>query len=758
MERLLLALLLGGLTALLQAQELTIDQVMEGEDFLGVSPSRVRWGGDNQHIYFRWRAPDEKEEATYVIGREGSGLKRLSEDEEEEKAWPRSGRWDRQRERYLAVVQGDLYLYSPDGSRRPLTQTRQPESNPGFSGDESKVYFTRGNNLFTLSLQGGAIVQVTDFRQGRPPKEDELPENKQFLKEQQEKLFEQFSGDRKKAREKEEERRKKEDARALYLGKEESASNLQLSPDGKYVFFQWTKRTSSNRSTTVPDYVTQDGFTSDRSARPKVGGPQPLRKLGIYSVADGQVRWVKETEGAAMLLGPVWDDSGQRAAVWVLSADFKDRWIYSLNPEDGQAVIIDHLHDEAWVGGPAWTTFGWMPNGEDTYFISEQDGWAHLYLASHDGSNRRQITSGSWEVIRAQISADRSFWHLVSSEQHWGERHYYTMPLQGGARTRITQGEGRHDIFLSPDEKHLAVLFSTSNRPPELFYQPGQQGGQRRRLVRSTQSDFLAHPWRKPQLVEFTARDGARVPARFYKPDRPAPGRPAVIFVHGAGYLQNVHKWWSNYYREYMFHHILMQRGYHVLDIDYRGSAGRGRDWRTGIYRHMGGKDLTDQVDGARWLVESHRVDPLRIGIYGGSYGGFITLMALFTEPDVFAAGAALRPVTDWAHYNHFYTGRILNLPQGDREAYERSSPIYFAEGLKGALLICHGMVDTNVHFQDTVRLAQRLIELRKENWEVALYPVEGHSFRNATSWADEYKRILRLFEENLKPAMIGSR
>ncbi|MEE8585303.1 MAG: prolyl oligopeptidase family serine peptidase [Acidobacteriota bacterium] len=758
MRRLLMALLLGGLAALVQAQELTIDQVMEGEDFVGVSPSQVRWSGDNQHIYFRWREPDEKEEATYVISREGSGLRRLSKDEEEAEAWPRSGRWDRERERFLAVLQGDLYLYSPDGSRRALTQTRQRESNAGFSSDEAEVYFTRDNNLFTLSSQGSAVVQVTDFREGSAPKEEKLSENEQFLKEQQEKLFEQFSGHRKDARERVEERRKKRDARALYFGKKESASNLQLSPDGKYVLFQWIKRASESRSTTVPDFVTESGFSADRSSRPKVGDQQPSRKLGIYRVEDGQVTWVEEAEDAAMILGPVWNDSGRRAAIWVLSADFKDRWIYSLKLEDGEAASIDHLHDEAWVGGPAWNAFGWMPNGEDVYFISERDGWAHLYLAAHDGSNQRQLTSGHWEVSSARLSADQAFWHLVSSEQHWGERHYYTMPLQGGPRIRITQAAGRHVVFLSPDERHLAVLFSSSNRPPELFYQPNQRGAERRQLMRSARDDFLAFPWREPQLVEFRARDGASLQARFYKPARPAPSRPAVIFVHGAGYLQNVHKWWSNYYREYMFHHILMQRGYHVLDIDYRGSAGHGRDWRTGIYRRMGGKDLTDQVDGARWLVESQGVDPQRIGIYGGSYGGFITLMALFTEPDVFAAGASLRPVTDWAHYNHSYTGRILNLPQGDKEAYERSSPIYFAQGLKGALLICHGMVDTNVHFQDTVRLAQRLIELRKENWEVALYPVEGHRFRNATSWADEYKRILRLFEENLKPSVLGSR
>jgi len=200
-----------------------------------------------------------------------------------------------------------------------------------------------------------------------------------------------------------------------------------------------------------------------------------------------------------------------------------------------------------------------------------------------------------------------------------------------------------------------------------------------------------------------------------------------------------------------MFHHLLASRGYVVLDPDYRASAGYGRDWRTAIYRWMGGHDLNDVVDGAGYLVKSQKVSAWRIGVYGGSYGGFITLMALFTSPDTFAAGAALRPVTDWTHYNHQYTANILNEPQGDSEAYRKSSPIYFAEGLKAPLLIAHGMVDTNVHFQDSVRLVQRLVELRKENWEFAVYPVEDHGFVEATSWADEYKRILKLFETNLK-------
>jgi len=185
--------------------------------------------------------------------------------------------------------------------------------------------------------------------------------------------------------------------------------------------------------------------------------------------------------------------------------------------------------------------------------------------------------------------------------------------------------------------------------------------------------------------------------------------------------------------------------------MDYRASSGYGRDWRTAIYRNMGGKDLTDQVDGAKYMEENYSVNPKRIGIYGGSYGGFITEMAMFKTPGVFAAGAALRSVTDWAHYNHGYTSAILNVPQLDSLAYQESSPIYYAEGLKGHLLICHGLIDQNVHAQDDIRLVQRLIELGKDNWEFAVYPLENHGFVEPSSWTDEYKRIFKLFEENLK-------
>ena len=223
------------------------------------------------------------------------------------------------------------------------------------------------------------------------------------------------------------------------------------------------------------------------------------------------------------------------------------------------------------------------------------------------------------------------------------------------------------------------------------------------------------------------------------------------MFVHGAGYLQNVHAKYPNYVREQMFHQLLVERGYVVLDLDYRGSEGYGRDWRTAIYRQMGHPELEDYLDGLDWVVAQHQGDRDRAGIYGGSYGGFMTFMALFRSPGTFKAGAALRPVVDWTQYNHEYTSNILNTPELDPEAYRKSSPIEYAAGLQDHLLIAHGMIDDNVFFRDSVVLSQKLIELHKDDWELAAYPLERHGFTRADSWLDEYKRILKLFENTLK-------
>jgi dipeptidyl aminopeptidase/acylaminoacyl peptidase len=770
--------------------ELTIDSIMRGPDLVGYPPSGLRWSADSQKLYFEWRKPAEDKASTYVVPRTGGTPRKLAEDETKTIPPATGGRWDKAHRRVLFVDGGDIVVVDAiSGVRRQITRTTGAESNPRWARNDTYVTWTRDGNLFIAPVDPGTsplLAQLTDVAPRR--NEPRLTDSQRFLRDEEEKLID-FVEKQKAEKKKAEDEQKKNRLPTFELQDRQTAVDLMLSPDDTHVFIVVNERAVGMKPTIVPNYVTETGYTEDISARTNVGDVQDRRLLGILNLSTGKSVWADGSFAAAAPAAaeqkpdsgahssdnrdarkpdreirwsmPTVSDDGKLVVAAARSVDNKDRWFVTLDPENGKTRVIDALHDDAWVreagGGFGASNVEFLPDNKRIWFLSERDGWMHLYTldASSESATAVQLTSGKWEVSAAEVARDGRKFYLTTSEEHPGERHVYTLPLEGGARTKVTAMAGANQVEISPDESTLGLVFSYSNKPPEVFLMPNAAGAPAVQVTATPIEAWRSFKWIDPKVLTFKARDGADVYARLFTPEmigaKRDSTRPGVVFVHGAGYLQNAHKYWSTYFREYMFHNLLAARGYVVLDVDYRASAGYGRDWRTAIYRFMGGKDLEDIVDGAKYLTAVEKVDPKRIGVYGGSYGGFITLMAMFTTPDVFAAGAALRPVTDWAHYNHGYTSNILNSPQTDAEAYRKSSPIYFAEGLKGALLICHGMVDTNVHFQDSVRLAQRLIELRKENWELAVYPVENHGFTEETSWADEYKRILKLFDETLK-------
>ncbi len=742
---------------------LTVASIMRGSELVGTSPSRLRWSADGNYLYFVWKRPNEEREGLYRVRSRGGEPERVA-DAEAETIEPRLNLVYSDDRRSAAFADdGDLYLLDPkSGSERLLVSAPGRLGSVQIAPDGQAVYFVRDNNLFRVDSRSGAVAQLTDIRRGSEPREPRPPEGQAlFLREQQRQLLEVFRADSiRRARNwpPPPDTAKVDTPKVFHFDREQRIAGYWVAPEGKRMAFTLGEQAKEARLAWVPDYVTEDGYTREAPRkRAFVGDEQGSGKLGVMDLITGEVTWVEsgQEDREVNLQFRGWSPEGTRLLAVGLSDDAHDRWVFLVDAATGEATVLDHLYDDAWIGGPGWSSAGWMPDGDHIWFISEATGFAHLYTVAEGGGEATPLTTGPWEVLSAEISEDEDQWYLVTSEAGPHQRDFYKMNLDGRDRRLITghaslQGSGRGGgpVAVSPGGRRLGVLYGWPNRPPELMLQENRPGARPSQVTQSTTKEFESYSWRLPETIYFPDREGGEVPARLYRPARP--NGAAVIFVHGAGYLQNVHNWWSSYYREYMFHNLLVERGYTVLDIDYRGSAGYGRDWRTAIRKHMGGNDLTDQVDGARYLIEQHGIDPGRIGIYGGSYGGFITLMAMFTEPGVFAAGAALRPVTDWAYYNHWYTSRILGLPQDDPEAYQRSSPIYHAAGLEGALLICHGMIDQNVHFQDTVRLAQRLIELGKENWEVAFYPKEDHGFVHAWSWADEYRRIFELFEDNL--------
>lgn len=762
---------------------LTIEQIMKGEEFVGFLPENPFWSEDGKTIYFSWNPNMDTLRSLYKIGLDGG--KPLKVSVEEQKSLPAAnGVYNKARTKKLYVKNGDLYLLDIASNQTiQITNTLDNEGNAQFSSDERFVVFALNGNLFTWHVETGATAQLTNFKRGNKREDPKKTANEAWLQEQQMELF-GILRERKAERELREKRSKElEPKRAKeYWYGEKNMNFIQASPDLKFVTFRLTK-SAPDKHTDVPNYVTESGATEDLRARSKVGAPQDTYEFGIYNIEKDTVYLVdtkqipgiydkpaflkeyhKDTSAykekydkprEVSFFGPTFSEDS-KAVVNITSQDYKDRWLMLLDLPTGKLKLLDKQHDDAWIGGPGVGWFGgnnvgWLADNKTLYFQSEATGYSHLYTINVTGGEKKALTSGKFEILAADLSQDEQYFYITANAEGPHEHHFYKLSVNGGKLEKITSMIGNNDVVLSPDEKHLAIRYSYSNKPWELYVMENKLGAPAKQLTESTTAAFKTYKWRDPEIVWFTARDGVKVPARIYRPAKAAKGGPAVIFVHGAGYTQNVHKWWASYYREYMFHNMLADNGYTVLDIDYRASEGYGRDWRTAIYRHMGGKDLSDQIDGAKFLVNNYNVSKDKIGIYGGSYGGFITLMGLFTSPGTFKSGAALRSVTDWAHYNHGYTANILNQPQEDSIAYHRSSPINFAEGLKDNLLILHGMVDVNVHFQDVVRLSQRLIELKKENWEFAVYPLEDHGFVEPSSWTDEYRRIFKLFQETLK-------
>jgi dipeptidyl aminopeptidase/acylaminoacyl peptidase len=766
--------------------QLTVEKIMRDPKWMGVSPSNIRWNDDSKKIYFNWN-PDktERDELFYITPNNTKPQKATLA---ERKAMvPENGKWNKKRTLKAFEKNGDIYLLEiATGKTTQLTNTTGRESNPTFSGDEGSIIFTNENNLYQLKLNKGELTQLTNFVKTSTGEKKPAKDNEQaaWLKKQQLELFDIIKVNEKDRKLDSAERAlfKPSKLKELVFG-DKRLTGVQLSPDGRYVTYRLIQAAEGAKSGIVPDYVTSSGYTEDIPNRTKVGSPQSTSESFIYDRQRDSVYKIitndlpgikdipeffkdypKEFEALKKLnadrrvdiAGPYWSPDSKYAIVNVDAQDNKDRWLMKLDATTGKLTLLDRQHDDAWIGGPG--TGGFFADGslgwaDDThfYFQSEASGYSHLYMADVATGEKKQLTSGKWEVQSMHLSNDKKTFYFTANIEHPGITNFYRIPVTGGAPVKITGMKGGNEVDLSPDEKWIAIRYSYSNKPWELYVQPNKPGAKAIQVTSSTTAEFNSYAWREPEVISFKNRNGKDIHARVYVPKNPDPAKPAVVFVHGAGYLQNVHYWWSSYFREYMFNNMLTDNGYTVMDIDYTASSGYGRDIRTGIYRHMGGADLTDQVDGVKLLVEKYGVNPKHVGMYGGSYGGFMTLMALFTEPDVFASGAAIRSVTDWAHYNHGYTSNILNEPFTDEKAYRQSSPIYFADGLKGNLLMLHGMVDQNVNFQDIVRLTQKLIELHKENWELAPYPVEDHGFIQPSSWTDEYKRIYKLFEETLK-------
>ena len=786
---------------------ITLERIMRDPDWIARTPEGAYWSDDGAGIYYRQKREGSDLRDLYRVDADGGEPVRV-EDDQLASADAQGGDWSRSRDRKVYARQGDLFLKTlSSGDERRLTRTRARESEPKFMADESQIRFRRDGVLLVRDLETGLEWEPADVRFDQTPEErrEKREKGKTYLDRQQDRFFEVLREHRESREARDERRRQlrqidRSDVPGPYYlpdGLEERSRTL--SPDGDWMIIVAAKPLKGDKRDEMPKYVTEDGYVETVHVRPKVGHEsrrddrlflldlrgetwRELTRDALPTIKDDPLAWLRakspskkeddaertqdDEDGAngredeerdprpVSVWSVKWRPDSSMAAIMLRSNDNKDRWIALVEPMSDEPMLapLHHLHDEAWINW-RFNEFGWLRDGSALWYLSEESGYSNLYLWDAAERQSRRIAGERWEVSEVHESPDGAWLYFLGNSERPIEYQVHRVGLEDPVVERVTSVSGRVESYsVSPGGDRLLVTRSSAIRPPSLgVVDVGTR--EMAPLVSSVSQAYLGMAWVEPEFVPIEGDHGRPIWTKVYQVDGSweGGGRPGVVFVHGAGYTQNSDDGWPYYFREQMFHSMLAHLGYVVIDMDYRASAGYGRDWRTAIYRNMGRPELEDFSDGIDWMVRTHGVDPRKIGIYGGSYGGFMALMALFLEPETYACGASLRPVTDWAHYNHGYTSNILNTPELDPEAYERSSPIEHAEGLADPLLICHGMLDDNVVFQDTVRLAQRLIELGKEDWEVAMYPLEPHSFTEPSSWLDEYRRVFKLFERHLR-------
>lgn len=691
----------------------------------GARPGDVRWSKDGHTLLFVWNAAGGRFQDLYAWHPERRKLVRLTALEEVQDALNRSAaeKDDRQKQ-YLAPPEGltdfevsrdgtraafsyrgDLWTVATEGGAPPfrLTRTKAAETSPQFSPDGARLAYSREGQVYVQDLRTGQLSQATDIEAG-------------------------------------------EGGGGL--------SGFRWSPDGQWIAY--TVRVGAGRRLLLPNF-TGRVVTAQPFGR-SLPGDQPV-EARVYVVPPGGGTakamdagpWGAKAYAFAM---PEWSPDSSRLLQRVTHANLKQAQLLVWSRATGKATVVNEESDAAWMEQGNAT---WSPDSRQVAFTSDRDGFAHLYIVGVDSAGKpRQITSGAWEVsVEWTMSGHEPEWvgdwiYYASTEAGTAERQFYRIHPDGSAKERLSQSEGVHSGCVSGDGKYVALLSASPTQPFDL-YVAGE------RVTYSPRPEFAQYPWPAYRFFSFPSRgDGKTVAGKMtlppgYDPNDRKRQWPAVFFIHGSGYATSVLKQWGAYQAErFAFNSYLANRGYVIFDVDYRGSSGYGREWRAGVYLHLGGRDLDDVLGAVEYARGLGNIDLRRLGIWGSSYGGFMTNMAMFLAPDAFHAGAAFSAVNQWENYNAYYTEQRLGKPQECPEAYRRSSPIQFSSKLKHPLLMVHGMVDSNVMFQDAVQLAEKLIHEGKP-FEQAYYPEEDHIFVRDETLIDAFRRTAAFFDRNLK-------
>lgn len=484
------------------------------------------------------------------------------------------------------------------------------------------------------------------------------------------------------------------------------------------------------------------------------------RDAAIVSADTGEVRVLLQSPANEAVMA--WAPDSKSLVVQRTSINVKERSLFLWSLDDGSSREIFKQRDERYLGGDQMARFS--PDGAWILITSDQDGWNHLYTIPVTGGQPKQITSGAFEVSSVSLSEDGRTLYFASTEAGSEQRHLYSVPAAGGPRVRLTQDPGVNTTAsLSPRGDRIAFIHSNPTHLPDLWAIDAKPGSQPRQLTDSMTHELRAFQWQSPQIITYPGDGGLPIKAQLFTPQPRQTGvrYPAIVHVHQAAAYQEVYLgpgpakdnvgW-------YGWHQRLAGLGYVVLNVDFRGSTGYGRDFRSANYLDVGVGDAADVIEGVAYLKTLDYVDVSRLGVYGMSYGGHMVLTLLSKYPEVFKAGINIAGVFDfqletgpWDTRNSWMNAR-LGSPEENPKAYYNASASNFIDNLKAPVMTIQGTNDSNVTFLQSVKLVDELLK-RGKAFEFEMYPGEVHFFGRRQSWIDAFAKMERFFDTYLKPA-----
>ncbi len=483
---------------------------------------------------------------------------------------------------------------------------------------------------------------------------------------------------------------------------------------------------------------------------PVAGTANPAARVGVAAVPGGAVKWMDTGADRSVLLGRVnWAPDSRRLAIQRLNRVQNRLDLLLADAGTGRAQTILTETDPAWIN--LSDDLHIFADLHRFLWSSERSGYRHLYLYDLQGKQIAQLTHGNWEV-EAVESVDEAGGqvYFTSTQASPLERQLYRVSLSGGQPVRITKQPGNHSINAAPDAAHFVDVYSTAMKPPrqDLYSADGSPVAA---LNENKVPELESYRLSPVEFVTVPGPDGTMLNAEITKPRGFDPSRkyPVLVYLYGGPHVQLVRDMWQG--ANFLWNEMMAEKGFVIFTLDNRGSAGRGHAFETAIYHRFGEAELADQLAGVNWLKKQPYVDGERIGVWGWSFGGYLACLAMLRAGDIFKAGFAGAPVTDWRFYDTIYTERYMGTPQENPEGYRDSSPVNYASGLRGKLLIAHASGDDNVHFGNTLALADKLVDAQKYA-EFLIYAGRGHGISDPPARIHVFHRAMQFFIENLAP------